>query len=162
MNGLLRLTIGAPEPFWCPNAGPSRISPCIQLGQSRLIVPEASPLHTREVAGSKPAAPIVLDGRRGWFLHIARRPGSGHSELSPCHLALPWVIIGPGVGNYRMSFVRILLDGPRCRRSGGSRALTSGLAGGSFSARAWRAVRCTGTQRKSGAGLQCEARPAPK
>src|SRR5256885_7854499 len=50
--------------------------------------------HTREVAGSKPAAPIVHDGRRGWFLHALAVPA--HSKpAAPILKALP---VGQVVG----------------------------------------------------------------
>src|SRR6476620_1439493 len=64
-------------------------------------------LHTREVAGSKPAAPIIRDGRRG--LVSSHHSPSGSFETSRAHPPLP----APGAGFFTPLALRLVRNQPR-------------------------------------------------
>jgi hypothetical protein len=73
-------------------------------------------LHTREVAGSKPAAPIVHGGRRDWFLHplavSARlKPAAPELQRRPRLRSRRWAL-GPADPAGRAGRRR---SGSRCR-----------------------------------------------
>ena len=76
----------APEPFWYPLARTSahidahpRTSAC---AERRPSVPGGPPLHTREVAGSKPAAPIVARDQACGSTPPWRIPARGDRAVS--------------------------------------------------------------------------------